>query len=200
MKRDKSFGLDSVGSRLLNPAPSPRSRRSSPSPQVLLYAQNKAPRWLIASDRNHRPAWSPASSRFVMCKTAAYIREQHLSARLTLTAFTHTAALQTSHSRAQALKKKKVPFSPWVVCFSSFYMSLSEALLYKTDSYFRALNIFHTWLRGVFPPPTPPHTHSQCVEPCTPFFMSSLCGLSSACVCEGGGYGFFKSRKTGCTA
>lgn len=59
------------------------------------------------------------------------------------------------------LKKKKVPFSPWVVCFSSFYMSLSEALLYKTDSYFRALNIFHTWLRGVFPPP--PHTHTVSV-------------------------------------
>ena len=43
MKRDKSFGLVSVDSWLLNPAPSSCSHCSSPSPQVLLYAQNKAP-------------------------------------------------------------------------------------------------------------------------------------------------------------
>lgn len=52
----------------------------------------------------------------------------------------------------------KVLFSPWVVCFSSFCVTLSEALLYKTDSYFRALNILHT----VFIP------HSKCVQHFTP--------------------------------
>lgn len=161
MKRDKSFGLDSVGSRLLDPAPSPRSRRSSPSPQVLLYAQNKAPGdWLPLTvitappDHLHHLALSCAKQPRTSGSTP-------VSATYSYRLYSYGRASNITHSRAQALKKKKVPFSPWVVCFSSFYMSLSEALLYKTDSYFRALNIFHTWLRGVFPPP--PHTHTVSV-------------------------------------
>ena len=200
MKRDKSFGLVSVDSWLLNPAPSSCSHCSSPSPQVLLYAQNKAPGdWLPLTvitappDHLHHLTLSCAKQPHTSGSTP-------VSATYSYRLYSYGRASNITHSHfgpcQKKKKKKKVPFSPWVVCFSSFYMSLSEALLYKTDSYFRALNIFHTWLRGVFPP----HTHSQRVEPCTPFLMSSLCGLSSACVCEGGGYGFFKSRKTGCTA
>lgn len=57
----------------------------------------------------------------------------HQSAQRLLAAFTHIAMLQTPGT--QPLCMQKLIFSPWVVSFSSFYMTLSEALLYKTDSY-----------------------------------------------------------------
>lgn len=72
----------------------------------------------------------------------------HLSPQLPLAGFTHTAMLHTSQT--QRLTFHKNLFSPRAVCFSSFCMTLSDALLYKLDSYVRALNILHTWIRVHF--------------------------------------------------
>lgn len=104
---------------------------------VLLYAYKIQ---MIVSD--HYPSDHPHH----LILSCGIHQGTHSSAQLFLAANSYRSYGHASNIRNTIPCLAKILFSPWVVCFSSFYITLTEALLYKTDHYFRTVNILNTRL------------------------------------------------------